>query len=200
MDPYALEYALDLRWQKRRAQTPAAVAKTLVTLFALSIPIGFVLMLAVGLNANVIVSGSMQPALPVGSLVIYETVEPEKLRTGDVISFQRPDGDRAITTHRIVAVHLRDRTRAFETKGDNNPISDPWLIRYEPEHEPKRMVSAVPYVGHLLLVTKAPLAKAVVIVLALGFLYLTFLRVVAGGAGGRRTESARPRETARRSA
>ncbi len=187
VDPYERAYARDLAWQGRGRRTAASVAKTVVTLLAFSLPAGFVVMLALGLNANVIVSGSMAPALPVGSLVLYETVAPNQLERGDVISFERPGGDRAIMTHRIVAVDERGGRPVFQTKGDNNPIADPWLIRYGPGHEPKRMIAAVPYVGHALLVTKAPLAKVFLIVLALGFLYVTFLRALAGGAGAPRT-------------
>lgn len=181
-DPYARDYLGDLGWQGRRRATAAGAAKTLLTVAVLTLPVGFILMLALGLNANVIVSGSMEPAVPVGSLVLYETVAADELRSGDVISFERPDGDHAITTHRIVAVEERDGTRVFQTKGDNNPIADPWLIRYDAQQEPKRMIASIPYVGHLLLVTKAPLIKILLIVLVLGFLYVSFLRVLSGGA------------------
>ncbi len=193
-DPYELSYAFDFGWLRSPYRTAVAVAKTLVTLAALTLPVGFALMLLLGLNANVIVSGSMQPALSVGSLVIYETVEPEALERGDVISFARPGGDRAITTHRIVAVEERDGTRIFQTKGDNNAIADPWLIRYDAGQEPKRMIAAVPYVGHLLIVTKGPLPKVLLIVLALAFVYATFLRVLANVAlpsAGRRNRHGR---------
>ena len=187
VDPYERAYARDLAWQRRGRRTAASVAKTVVTLLAFSLPAAFAVMLALGLNVNVIVTGSMEPALPVGSLVLYETVAPDELNPGDVISFERPRGDRAITTHRIVTVDDRDGSRVFQTKGDNNPVADPWLIRYGPEHEPKRMIAAVPHVGQVLLATQAPLAKAIAIVLALGFVYLTFLRTLVGGSAARQT-------------
>jgi len=52
----------------------------------------------------VIVTGSMQKTIPVGSLVVDQKVNPQQLHVGDVISFQKPLGAKGIDTHRIVAI------------------------------------------------------------------------------------------------
>jgi signal peptidase I len=138
-------------------------------------------MVAGGLSANALVTGSMEPKVPVGSLLVYEKVAPESLRRGDVVSFVKPNGDGTVTTHRIVDIGSRDGTPVFRTKGDNNPVVDPWLIRYEAGQEPRRLAHVVPYVGHAVTAAQRPLVRASLLVLVLGWLYVAFLRALARG-------------------
>lgn len=50
-----------------------------------------------GYEVYVVVSGSMEPAIPVGSALYVESVPPEEVEVGDVIAFY----DRgAVITHR----------------------------------------------------------------------------------------------------
>ncbi len=182
-DPY--QRAWDQRRRQRRVGTIAGRAKAVVTVVALLPPLAFALMLALGLKANVMITGSMEPKLPVHSLLLYETVAPEALEVGDVISFQKPRGDRAIATHRIIAIEERGGGRVFQTKGDNNAVPDPWLIRYDPGQEPNRLVASVPYLGNVLLLSRVPLARIALIVVVLGFLFLAFLRALAGSRNGK---------------
>lgn len=72
-----------------------------------------------GLQSFVVVSGSMDPALPVGS-VIY-TVQQPSYKIGDVISFK--DGKRTIT-HRIADVKIDGENISYVTKGDANKTPD----------------------------------------------------------------------------
>ncbi len=64
-----------------------------------------------------VLSGSMEPALPTGSLLIIDlkNIKPSE---GDVITY-RLSGK--LITHRMV----RDEGNRYITKGDNNPIEDP---------------------------------------------------------------------------
>jgi signal peptidase I len=66
---------------------------------------------------------SMEPAVPAGSAVIVRHLDPTTVRTGDVISFRRPDG--AVVTHRVVSLTVADGGLAFETRGDADQFSDP---------------------------------------------------------------------------
>ncbi len=171
---------------RERRPTIARAAKWFATVAVLLPVAGFALMLGLGLNANVMLTGSMEPKHPVGSLVLYETVAPDALAPGDVISFAKPLGDHAVVTHRIVAVHKRDGRPVFRTKGDNNAVHDPWLIWYEWGQRAQRSVVAIPHVGRLLLLSQLPIARMALIVVVLGFLFLTFLRALA--ASGMRDE------------
>lgn len=67
---------------------------------------------------------SMEPALPVGGVVVLESVSPEALVVGDIVSL-RSGPSKALFTHRITRVAERDDGLWIETKGDANAAVDP---------------------------------------------------------------------------
>ncbi len=75
---------------------------------------------------NVIVSGSMSPAIEIGDVVIVEKIHPEeaakKVKVGDVIQFRDED---IKVTHRVIDIEEDDRgLPLFITQGDDNPGPD----------------------------------------------------------------------------
>jgi signal peptidase len=69
-------------------------------------------------------SGSMEPAIGIGSLVVVsEDGEPA---AGDVIAYRLPNG--AVVTHRVSRVVDGEAGRFLETRGDANPDPDPSLV------------------------------------------------------------------------
>ena len=76
-------------------------------------------------------TGSMEPTLPVGTIIVSQTPEhPEDLQEGTIVTFRQDDG--TIVTHRIIEVIDGDGTVLYRTKGDN-PVNspDPELLRPE---------------------------------------------------------------------
>jgi len=74
----------------------------------------------------VIRGGSMEPAIPLGSLIVESPVAPEAVEVGDVITIRADNG--VVVTHRVTrAVELKGE-RYFETKGDANQQPDPVLV------------------------------------------------------------------------
>ncbi|HEX6869442.1 MAG TPA: signal peptidase I [Candidatus Limnocylindrales bacterium] len=67
---------------------------------------------------------SMEPALPVGGVVVLESVAPEALAVGDVVTI-RSGPTRALFTHRVTRIVERDDGLWIETKGDANAAVDP---------------------------------------------------------------------------
>ena len=117
------------------------VSSVIVVLFAFSL--FFVGVRAMGLATFVVTGGSMEPTIHKGSLVIDEPVSSDKLRLGDIITFDHYD---QTTTHRIVGVEGSANGAMFSTKGDANTITDP-----EPLSFPGRVglvKLAVPGVGY----------------------------------------------------
>ena len=84
-----------------------------------------------GRSAFRVVTGSMEPAIEVGEIIICRQTEAEELKVGDIISYRSPlSGMRgAIITHRIADI-IREPSGAiaFETKGDANLTADPYYI------------------------------------------------------------------------
>ena len=80
---------------------------------------------AFGWSALSVPTGSMQPVLPVGSLVIIHRVSVPDLRVGDIITYQNPLDTRKTITHRIVRTYLiSGHIPGFITKGDANTVPD----------------------------------------------------------------------------
>lgn len=63
-----------------------------------------------------VVSGSMEPAYPVGSLIYVKKAEPSQVQVGDVITFILSDNTTA--THRVIRIDTDKQ--CFYTRGDAN--------------------------------------------------------------------------------
>lgn len=126
-----------------------------------------------------VLTGSMSPALPVGSQAVVEPVDAAGIRdleVGDVITFlPRPD-DPTTVTHRIVGRSLgADGLPVFTTRGDANNADDPWRVT-APQLR-GRVVYAVPYVGYLAHWVEEDVREALRVMLA-GLLLLVAAREV----------------------
>jgi signal peptidase len=130
----------------------------------------------------VIVTGSMQKTIPVGSLVVDQKVSPQQLKVGDVISFQKPLGAKGIDTHRIVAIKVDHGKRLYQTKGDSNPIADPWVISFERGTAAHRMVFSVPYAGNALIFARSSLGRLSLVVFVCVILLLGVFKAIAATA------------------
>ena len=86
----------------------------------------------IGLQVFTVLSGSMEPAYHVGSLIYVKKVNVFELESGDVITFMLDE--EATATHRIVEV-VPDKTDSsvvrFRTKGDANETEDGSLVHYK---------------------------------------------------------------------
>ena len=100
---------------------------------------------------SVIMSGSMEPAIPVGSIVVVGRVNPEDVEVGDVIAFRTGESR---TIHRVIDRVVEDGSIYFRTKGDANEDPDPWLVR--PEDICGIVILTVPYYGYLIYFAQTP--------------------------------------------
>ena len=78
-------------------------------------------------HVNAVLSGSMEPAVKVGSLVITRPVRPEEVVVGDIIVFRPVSVGENMITHRVIAIG-RSSSIYFETKGDANDKPDPFTV------------------------------------------------------------------------
>lgn len=107
-----------------------------------------------GFRPVVVLSGSMEPTFPVGSIVYYHKCDFEKLQVGDPVTFK---AENALVTHRITTVNGISRT--VVTKGDNNTTEDPVPVE-ENDIVGKATDFAVPYAGYFVIYGKKPAAIA----------------------------------------
>ncbi len=95
----------------------------LVVVILVSVPLAVPRFL--GYDAYNVITGSMEPTIPVGSVVYVERVEPESVLPDDIIAFYRED---EVVTHRAVENHyLYDE---IVTKGDANVSNDINPVKY----------------------------------------------------------------------
>ena len=98
-----------------------------------NILVGLVVLLAialvgvrlVGIQVFTVLSGSMEPAYHVGSLIYVKEVDYKQLQPGDVITFMLDEN--TVATHRIVEVVPDEEdpeTLRYRTKGDANNAAD----------------------------------------------------------------------------
>lgn len=106
-----------------------------------------------------VLSGSMEPVMPVGSAVVVKPAEV--YRTDEIISFNR--GGETLVTHRIVATDLQDGKKVYLTKGDANKDPDSnWIDESQIQG---RVLLAIPYLGYVSNWIKTPIGFVSVIVL-----------------------------------
>lgn len=79
-----------------------------------------------GFSILQVLTGSMEPTIPEGSMLLIQETDPKSLQPGDIISFFSPNPslDGALNTHRIQQVVAEGDTLEFITKGDANFLED----------------------------------------------------------------------------
>ena len=90
-----------------------------------------------------VVSGSMEPEIPIGSLVYVKGANPEEIQEDEIIAFYAARDTGIVVTHRVVENHVDEQE--FITKGDANRINDMNPTRYS--HFIGRVKYHIPYIG-----------------------------------------------------
>lgn len=123
-----------------------AVSVALLGATLLLAAVCLVLPKALGAVPLTILSGSMAPAMPPGTLAVVRPLDATRARVGDVLTYQPVPDDPTLVTHRVVAVSRNaDGVVRLTMQGDANRDVDP-----DPVGAPQvrgSVVYAVPYVG-----------------------------------------------------
>jgi signal peptidase I len=100
-----------------------------------------------GATPMTILTSSMEPTLPPGTLIVVKPTPINKIGIGDVLTYQIRSGDAAVVSHRVIGVSsVSDGTFTFVTKGDNNDQADLAVI----EAQVKGTVwYSVPWLGYV---------------------------------------------------
>lgn len=106
-----------------------------------------------------IVSGSMEPKVPVGSVIYVAKTAPEDIQKGDIIAF---NSEESVIAHRVVENHVVEGT--FTTKGDANAEEDVRDIPYQ--DLVGRVERHYPMLGALMTVYSSKVGKVYVVAFA----------------------------------
>ena len=148
-------------------------SKVTVGLFS-GLTVAYAALTVVGYKPVAVYSGSMQPTIPVGGLVLDRAIPARQVAIGDVITFSDPYVKGRLVTHRVVDILQTPRGLAYRTKGDANPGRDPWTIRLA--GQVGRVSFGVPVAGYILFYAHTREVRGALICLAALALVVGLLR------------------------
>lgn len=122
-----------------------------------------------GCKNMAVLSGSMEPKIGVGALVVARETKPELLEVGDVITY-RLSGD-TLVTHRIIEIRAAEKN--VLTRGDANDIPDGAPVPYD--KIVGKVLFSVPLLGYLTMYIKTPLGIAGICGMLMVMIILNFL-------------------------
>lgn len=122
------------------------MAGTLLVIVVVTLAILLVGVRVVGLTPYAVLSGSMEPTYPVGSLIYVRAVDRESVAVNTPITFTVNEGS-LVATHRVIEVRqASDGSVAYITKGDANGQPDGTPVK--PEQIIGSPVFQIPYLGY----------------------------------------------------
>ena len=78
-----------------------------------------------GYSPLIVLTGSMEPEIMSGDLIIVKKIDGKDVKNEDVIAFTDPDGNgTSILTHRVNEIYEEDGKIFFKTQGDANDTED----------------------------------------------------------------------------
>ena len=92
-----------------------------------------------------VLTGSMTPGIPVGSIVLVRPVDPGTLQVGDVATYEKTPGKAVYVTHRIAKIDTSATPTRFTFKGDANRGPD--INPVVPKQIRGKVWFHIPYLG-----------------------------------------------------
>ena len=120
----------------------------------------------------IVLSGSMEPSLNRGDILVIEETNPEEIKLHDVITFTRPDNPNNYITHRVVNITDNEKDGyGFQTQGDANEKPDISIV--VPSKVVGKVGFVIPYLGYLPFFAKSFYGFLVFIIIP-GLLIISF--------------------------
>lgn len=108
----------------------------------------------IGYKSMAVISGSMEPNIPVGSIVYAKKADFDDFKVGDVVSYTISES--SMVTHRVESIDNDART--LTTKGDANETVDGSPV--EENQIVGKVAFSVPLIGFISIYIKTPLGIA----------------------------------------
>ena len=122
-----------------------------------------------GCNTYAVISGSMEPEIPVGSIVCSQKVEFADLKENDVISYQVSSD--TIVTHRIVSID--NEKKQVITKGDANNVNDANPV--PSSNIIGKVVFSLPLIGYISIYMQSMLGIVIICAIVFILILLNYL-------------------------
>ncbi|MGV8858024.1 signal peptidase I [Rhodoglobus sp.] len=95
-----------------------------------------------------VLTSSMEPGLPPGTLIVVKPIDTNDIEMGDVITYQIESGKPGVITHRVSGItNSSDGGRTFTLKGDNNDVADE--LQVLPIQVQGKLWYSVPWIGNV---------------------------------------------------
>lgn len=165
-------------------------------LFALVMLVGALVIVVpaiAGAMPLTVLTSSMEPTLPPGTLIVVKPIETDNIVRGDVITYQIESGKAGVITHRVTAITVSsDGSRTFTLKGDNNDVSDE--LQVLPVQVQGKLWYSVPWIGYVSNFVNGDSKSWLVPIIAIGlFVYAGFMIMSGIISGVRKRKRARIR-------
>src|SRR3989344_5564543 len=155
-----------------------------IVLVFIALGVAFIAIPYFGNQALIVRSGSMSPAIDVGSIVVIrasrEFVSPIVstliYNKGDVIAFHSQNDPKTIITHRIISSEVKGGEVFYKTKGDANDDVDGWLVNEQ--NVLGKTFFTLPFVGRILAFTKSNIGFPLLVILPAVLVILLELRSI----------------------
>jgi signal peptidase len=144
--------ALRLSWLFARS---AAVSAFVALVLAAAVPVIF------GGGTYTVMSGSMEPNVSTGDLVVTMPIAPGDAAGGDIVTFNDPSKKGRLLTHRVASSAQHGGDQRFVTKGDANDNVERWTVPVDGRIG--RVEARIPKLGYALALTKKPAARLALI-------------------------------------
>ena len=154
-------------WVRGLSRLGAGLGSLLVVLSCALLG-GFTLMNTAGYHPLTVLSGSMEPAIRTGDLIVDQTISPLRAQPGDVVTFSDPVQKSRTLTHRVVRRRLQGTAVHFVTRGDANTGVERWTVPADGKIGIVRM--NVWKAGYVLAWTRTPTGRIGLIVFPVLFL------------------------------
>lgn len=144
-----------------------------------------------GSTPMTVLTQSMEPTYPPGTLIIVKPIETEQIRIGDALTYQIESGKPAVVTHRVTSIQTSSSgDTTFITKGDNNAVADAKAVM--PVQIKGTVWYSIPWIGYINNLINGDARSWIVPLIAVGLLLYAGYAFASGLAS-----SARKRRRAR---
>jgi signal peptidase len=116
-----------------------------------------------GIKSLTVLSGSMEPTVHVGDIVVVRQISPLDARIGDIVTFRDPGDATRLITHRVRKITMKGNNIAFETKGDANTSVEDWKVARDGTIG--LVLYRVPKLGYVLVYVHGPIGRLMLVVL-----------------------------------